>query len=240
MPPEEPKQRSARRTSISDMVQRYEAIGGRGTPTPSQAIASLPSGPPSPVHRPVSAKAGPSGIGNGPLKIFPDNGKAPSQVTGVSESFTRLGGGDTAKSRTMKEALNHNVSVPRSPTKTRRVSEKVPASTDDALRTRKMSLKTEPFSSTSNTRPEPFTAVRKAATTQNLQSVQPPRSPRKATLTIPQNPPSNADEPPNSPSPDRPYQGVGKLIDQWQKKSAEAEQSRPVQAKRIVVPKTFI
>jgi AP2-associated kinase len=37
-------------------------------------------------------------------------------------------------------------------------------------------------------------------------------------------PPNESDD--RSPSPERPYQGVGKLIDQWQRKSAEAEASR--------------
>jgi len=70
-PPEEPKARTSRRTSISDMVQRYEAISGK-------VITSSPPGPPSPV-RSVSAKD-PTGLESG-RRPFTDGGQVTTHQT---------------------------------------------------------------------------------------------------------------------------------------------------------------
>jgi len=48
----------------------------------------------------------------------------------------------------------------------------------------------------------------------------------------PATPPPAADPPLRSPSPERPYQGVGKLIDQWQRKTADAEPDRNLGPRR--------
>jgi len=52
---------------------------------------------------------------------------------------------------------------------------------------------------------------------------------QKSQLSIPVRkpvtPPPEA-HPSRSPSPEKPYQGVGKLIDQWQRKTADAESER--------------
>jgi AP2-associated kinase len=51
-------------------------------------------------------------------------------------------------------------------------------------------------------------------------------------MSIPPNTPSKAKDESHSPADNEPYQGVSKLIDQWQKKSADAEQSRPLPNKK--------
>lgn len=53
---------------------------------------------------------------------------------------------------------------------------------------------------------------------------------RKPTLPLLDEPARSGDT--RSPSPERPYQGVGKLIDQWQRKTAESEATRTPAPKR--------
>lgn len=178
LPPEEPKARTnVRRSSISDMVQRYEAIGTRSGPAP----------PPKP-----STLTAP----NGRLRTSP----APSQVFGSDSKSSQVNGGSTS-SLTLPDDDISSASKPSSRTSP---SSPLPETTraegkEGTTRSRRTSLK-----------PESSTFSPKKSATED------------ASTRLPE---------PRSPSPERPYQGVGKLIDQWQRK-VEADS-----AKSVVVPK---
>ncbi|TFK56872.1 hypothetical protein OE88DRAFT_1650364 [Heliocybe sulcata] len=58
-----------------------------------------------------------------------------------------------------------------------------------------------------------------------------PERPRMQALPI-RKPTVSAEEPTTPQSPDKPYQGVGRLIDQWQRKTAEADKTGPSQMPR--------
>ncbi|KAF9531881.1 hypothetical protein CPB83DRAFT_847965 [Crepidotus variabilis] len=221
LPPDDIKSaRTTRRTSISDMVQKYEAIGGRKTPT-------LPTGPPSPVHLPIPVKGG----------VSLENGRKPFLDTSKPIA-DRLG--SPAKTRT-NTFDNQNFSLGASPSgrsnRNRIVSDNqksVLGASENISRVRKLSVRNE--ATTSDTRTDQLAAARTAVklSQEHISSPQPSRSPRKPTMSLTQ----NTEEPRTPVEADRPYQGVGKLIDQWQKKTAEADQSRPVApAKRSFTPK---
>ncbi|KAJ3514015.1 hypothetical protein NLJ89_g2618 [Agrocybe chaxingu] len=246
VPPEETRPRAARRTSISDMVQRYEAIGSKVTP-----VTSLAPRPSSPLHRPVSAKGTSANLENGRPKIFPDAVKpANLAVSASSEASTRSAPG-SSKSRTISKeparqtTLNsHTTGMSRTATTLGKPpsseKERPTFSTDSTPRPRRISVKAE-SSAASSSRPDIFSSrPTQSQSSQEADTPRPPRSPHKPTLSISNNPPPSKVEDP-SPSPERPYQGVGRLIDQWQKKSVEAEQSRagpPV--KRTNIRKTSL
>ncbi|KAF8971667.1 hypothetical protein BDZ97DRAFT_1136609 [Flammula alnicola] len=226
-PPQESRPRATRRTSISDMVQRYEAIGGA-----AKSMVSLPPGPPSPIYRPVSTKTNLASMENGRIqKSFPDQYKDNSSKVSMSNDSSTRSGGDPLKARTpLKEPIRQTTGVTRSPSKAHRkfTSEREkPALSqttgENTPRPRRISVKAEPSRELSLARTD--TVI--SHPTKVPASVNPNRSPRKPASSLTEDTSSRADEP-RSPSPERPYQGVGKLIDQWQKKSAEADQSRVV------------
>jgi AP2-associated kinase len=188
LPPEEPVQRSSiRRTSISDMVQRYEGIGAK----PKSAGLG---GPPSAVDtsRPTSKLT----------PVLTENGRfSRGQVNSEGEKTSLL------------SLPNNRSSSSRGPTDTHRASP-VP-------------LRTSPIGAPT---PLQHDAIRK-------ESENPVPRPRRASLkpdiSRPTFPSRKSTEDSllrsgdgRSPSPERPYQGVGKLIDQWQRKTAEAEPPR--------------
>lgn len=226
-PPQEPRPRAVRRTSISDMVQKYEAIGGaRGVPKSPNPLAP---GPPSPIHRPVSTKSNSVSAENSRVhKPFPD--RKPSKTSTSSDSSSRSTGGDPSKSRTtVNEPVRQATQLSRTPTKThtRMASEKgksiMSQGLDNTPRPRRISIKAE----TATTKSAFVLTDTGTGRPVKLESSGPSSSPRKPliSLTADEGTPK-AEEPSRSPSPERPYQGVGRLIDQWQKKSAEAEQGR--------------
>ncbi|KDR85677.1 hypothetical protein GALMADRAFT_234684 [Galerina marginata CBS 339.88] len=224
MPPQEAKPRATRRTSISDMVQRYEAIGGSAKPP-----SIIPPSSPSPVHRPVSAKltSVPSESGR-VQRSFPEPIKPVALKTSVSNDASSYSGGDPLKPKTTYEPVRQTTTgLSRTPTKVQRkfttdkdMTAPGPSPTPDKgiQRLRRISVKAElPPMASSHSRSE--TSSTKPLSSE---SFRPPSSPRKAAMSVGEDSPSKSEEP------ERPYQGVGRLIDQWQKKSAEAEQARPV------------
>ncbi|KIM47542.1 hypothetical protein M413DRAFT_439207 [Hebeloma cylindrosporum] len=230
-PPQEPKPRAVRRTSISDMVQKYEAIGGARASAKSPN--TLAPGPPSPIHRPISAKSNSASAENGRVhNSFADKKPVLSSKTSLSSDIpSRSTGGDPSKPRaTVKEPVRQATQLSRTPTKThnRTASEKgkstVSQGADSTPRPRRISVKAEPATTKS-------TFVRTdtgAGRPSKLESSGSSSSPRKPLISLTtEEGTAKVEEPPRSPSPERPYQGVGRLIDQWQKKSAEAEQGRP-------------
>ncbi|KAM6498640.1 hypothetical protein JOM56_006588 [Amanita muscaria] len=170
--PPEPKRRESRRNSITDMVERYEAISMQG-----------------PVPRSPS-----------PLAM-----KKTSSGKGTSQPH----GGDSLPSLTIPSAPTTPVKMQRpSPTRVKALASpsykaEVPAVsaasavTTSVPRARKQSLK-------------PFENLKPPVSLQKLLSVDDKK----------ERPSAIADR---SPSPERSYQGVGKLIDQWQRKAEAAE-----------------
>ncbi|KAJ3845354.1 hypothetical protein F5878DRAFT_269261 [Lentinula raphanica] len=184
-PPEMPPVRTTRRTSITDMVQRYEAI---------DAVAR-------------------TGIPTASSRILPHKASA-SQSENVPSSHT---------SRTKQDGVTHerlptvdDTQSRSSPTKTRSVSTGIPRASPN----KHSSASEEHMPETTTPRP------RRTSTKPDAQISFPPM--RKPTVV--------ADEPVRSdirsPSPERPYQGVGKLIDQWQRKTTESEATRTPIPKR--------
>ncbi|KAK7063638.1 kinase domain-containing protein [Favolaschia claudopus] len=198
-PPEDPKPRShMRRTSISDMVQRYEAIGG-STKSPGSTAAS-PISPPM-----LPSKSTPIGFAapraeNGTRFTSVSTQSTASSSAGVTNSRSTnttplpvpsAGLGDPSKG--YSSGLPPRVSptgLPRTTTPLQQQQQREPEIA--APRARRMSYKSVDLMGGSSSGPPS----------------------RKTTM-------DSAAEP--SPSPERPYQGVGKLIDQWQRKTAESD-----------------
>ena len=222
VPPEEPTPRAVRRTSISEIVDRYEAIGGR----------AKSGGPPSPLPKPMTSRTmsisveprriqKPS-ISTSSNNVFSQSVLLSKTSTSMSSdpSHSNLGGGDPSKFHSL--SMEPPRQATRSPTKPRKSlalekSEVTPV--DNATpRPRKISRKAEPF--------EPV--VSKAQT-----EIFTPTNPHRKSNTLfgtDSLPPTKSED--RSSSPEVPYQGVGKLIDQWQKKTAEADSQTTFAGKR--------
>ena len=159
----------SRRTSITDIVQRYEGISGSGRRSPSLPGKSLPS--PSVPPRPVEIKA------------------HQNEHRNIGSSHTRFIKVSPTNSPITRQGLSLNV-----------------PEEDKIYR---------PGSRISPTRTSPR------------------RSPvefgRGSPSQLQQNSVGDEAPEPNSPSPERSYAGVSRLIDQWQKK---AEDSNPVGTRR--------
>ncbi|KAF4611694.1 hypothetical protein D9613_004200 [Agrocybe pediades] len=232
LPPEEPK-RATRRTSISDMVQRFEAIGGS-----AKSPTYIPAGPPSPIHRPVSTKSTSVSNSAGSYKVFPSQNKPIPAKKSISSNVTGRLSAEPPKTTSSSSSQGAPSSQPtgmnRTPTRSHSrkptvdIKEKPTRSVtpDRAVsRARRMSTKADaPSSSSSPSKAETSVAARTRKISMPAQSLNAPEPARKPVISLKseEEPSSRADE--RSPSPERPYQGVGKLIDQWQKKSAEAAQ----------------
>ena len=227
-PPEELIPRN-RRTSISDIVDRYEAIGGK----------AKSSGPPSPLPKPMtnrimSISAEPRRVQKPSSSTSSNNilsqsvllSKTSTSMSSDPSSHSNMGGGDLSKSHSASVELSRKAT--RSPTKPRKSlavekSELIHTqSVDNATpRPRRISRKAEPF--------EPVVSQPVKASTEIFT----PKSPQRKTSTLfgtDSLPPTKLED--RSSSPERPYQGVGKLIDQWQKKTAEADSQTTFAGKR--------
>ncbi|KAJ7146397.1 hypothetical protein C8R44DRAFT_898236 [Mycena epipterygia] len=206
-PPEDPRPRvHTRRTSISDMVQRYEAIGGK---SPASSTAPSPVPPPLTASK-SAASAAPPRAENGRYTSVSSQGTSSSASAGINGrpagstslplASSSAGLGDPSKSASLPPRVSPT-GLPRAGTPLR-----------------------EPLPRTGTPQREPESAA-------------PPRTRRTSYKSVDiggaaSGPPSRkatGDE--RSPSPERPYQGVGKLIDQWQRKTAEPDRG-PVGGKR--------
>lgn len=209
---------STRRGSISDIVSKYEALrtGGSGTAgastttqTPISAAGSRFSKTPSPVAANYPTRTKPPEVGL-------------SMETGV---------GMTSRTYSIKRRPSPG------PTPTSAIS---PPSASESANTmaKPDPVRSRPIPSwNADTPPSRHQA---AASTEGLSvnnlASQPMRTPSPEPLPARTIQPS---PPPHSPAPERPYQGVGKLIDQWQRKTEEAAESarkaplrRPLKAQR--------
>ena len=234
VPPEEPIPRAVRRTSISDIVDRYEAIGGK---------AKL-GGPPSPHSKPMtlgttSISVEPRRIQKPSLSTTSNNILSQSVLlskTSISSDSSHSNmGGDPSKSHPVSVGLSRQAT--RSPTKPRKSLALEKSELNELIHTQ----------SADNATPRPRRISRKAESFEPVvsQSVKAPTeiftptNPHRKSTTLCGTdllPPTKSED--RSPSPERPYQGVGKLIDQWQKKTAEADSQTTFVGKRgSFVPK---
>ncbi|KAJ3789280.1 hypothetical protein GGU10DRAFT_305522 [Lentinula aff. detonsa] len=181
-PPEAPQTRTTRRTSISDMVQRYEAIDAVArTGIPSASSRNLPHKVP---------------------------GSQTEKDTSLQASSSKRDGHGNENSSTVDDTP--------SSTRTRSASSGIPRPSPNK------------HSTASEEHPEMATPrARRISTRPDAQNPFPPM--RKPTL-VGEEPSRSGDI--RSPSPERPYQGVGKLIDQWQRKTVESEATRTPIPKR--------
>lgn len=186
-PPEDPPQQSRiRRTSISDIVQRYEGISGKPRSTGL-------GGPPSPgVSRPAG-KFGPPLTENGRFS----RGQANLEV-GKEQRLLPVSSDRNSSSRGL---IDTNRASP-APLRTSPIGAPTP-------------LQHDVIRESENPVPRPR---RSSFKPEMARPIFPTRKSTEESLVRP------ADG--RSPSPERPYQGVGKLIDQWQRKTAEAEPVR--------------
>lgn len=202
-PPEDTAPHSVRRTSISDMVQRYEALEASARVTGNSTISS-------PIN---SAKSLPSREYSQDSPAIQVVKTSPEKATVPLPGFSTTAANSLLKRRTSLTVL------PR-PGSSR--SQRIFPNSPDAP------------SSASLEESEVGTLVPRKSSILISESIKFPVASRKAgersmrqtqlePLTTTSHP---TDERPSSP--ERPYQGVGKLIDQWQRKSAEAEASRSV------------
>jgi len=161
----------SRRTSITDMVHRYEGIGGPGTKSPS--LPGMPVLSPSVPQKPVGLRP------------------HQNENQNIGSSHTRFIKVSPTNSPAMRQGLS--LGVPE--------DDKIGRPGSRTSPTQKTSPRRSPIGLGRSNFPQP---------TQQL------------------SPGDDAPEP-KSPSPERSYAGVSKLIDQWQKK---AEESNPANARK--------
>ena len=216
--PEEPVRRAVRRTSICDIVERYEAIGGK----------AKPGGPPSPLPkttRTVSISAEPRRIQKPSISTSSKNALSSSRSVLLSKasmsndsSHSNIGGDPSKSQLVSKEPPRQAMRTPTKPRKSLALEE------DEVIHTQ-LADNTTPRPRRISRKAEPQVVPQSGKVLSEAETSTPMNSPRKSTLfgTDLLSPKSED----RSSSPERPYQGVGKLIDQWQKKSAEAD-SQPI------------
>ncbi|CAE6534419.1 unnamed protein product [Rhizoctonia solani] len=232
--PNAPTKRSVRRGSISDMVSKYEALA-----VDEPAAATAGSG----VQRRPSIAPKPAGLRAPPPKTERERAKSPEPAP---RSPSRA---ETARPRSPSRAER-----PRSPSRAERERPRTPSRAErprsPSRAEQEVSIttaSTSVFNRENRVRQSPTEMMREVPIQDgNARGGRPP-SPTKFTHPVVQPqparaagsrlhtiepphgkeepPPARAPEPPASP--DKPYQGVGRLIDQWQKK-AGAEPARPL------------
>ncbi|KAG6868486.1 hypothetical protein C0993_002024 [Termitomyces sp. T159_Od127] len=201
-PPEDVNRRShIRRTSISDIVQRYEDISGAtepinlSSPPVARAVVKLPGLAKSDARPPKP-----------PLRFEKENGTSTLPVP--------VGDRRPSTSPTEFNALS-TVPITNCPIPIRRPPESDLISTTPAFG-RPIAIRHHTVSKGSDVISPPTSLKSEAARPINF--------PAPSTIDDSLSHPESG----TSSSPERPYQGVSKLIDQWQKKTAEAESSRTV------------
>ncbi|KAG6873851.1 hypothetical protein C0995_010463 [Termitomyces sp. Mi166 len=205
-PPEDVK-RNVRRTSISDIVQHYEDISGAIKLTGSTNLSS-PTAPRAVAKLPGLAK-----------NDAPPPKPAPNSEKERATSTLPVPVGDYVASQRSKSSTEFNppptAPIASRPSPIRRPESNLPSATPVLGR--------------------PVAVIRHHTLDKGSDAIPPSVPLRSEAVRVPKFPvPSTTDdttsriESGTSSSPERPYQGVSKLIDQWQKKTAEAESSRTV------------
>lgn len=199
--------RSARRSSISDMVQRYEAIGTRQGPGP-------PAAAPTPAVKPAGLSVKPSSTGAGSTTVASTNASA-SSPSSAALRFPKL---SPTNSPVLSKA---NLVVPEdagqgSNSLQKDVSAKgrtSPAPSLTGLPSRGSAKASDTNTTIVNGLPRRASPMFTRKPSPRLPSPEPVvasmPSPRKAGFS--------GEEVVRSPSPEKPYQGVSSLIDRWQR-----------------------
>jgi AP2-associated kinase len=213
--------RSIRRGSISDIVSKYEALNAveTGTSSTKSRISKTPS--PTTHSRQMSTSTT-SGITRSPESKVAKLGsetKAPNSTNNGDRP-------PRPPSSSKPNSVNTSRATARR-TSTSDSSSGGPPSPAAPRVMRKSTLEAPSFTQA----PRSSSPVRLVG-----MQPQPTRSLTSDSSTSPDNNPPSID----SPSPERPYQGVGKLIDQWQKKTEEAEKEQtPIQRRGGPVRRGF-
>ncbi|KAF8346995.1 hypothetical protein F5887DRAFT_1177857 [Amanita rubescens] len=206
-PIEVKRRQNVRRTSITDMVEKYEAMGGNAK------HIELGSRPPSPLI----------------IRKSPSSKSAPQ----VMERDRSLGSVDIGASLAVPPSPTTPSRQRTSPTRMTRANAGITTSPGD----RRMYYDSPKPSETpegrkSNVLENMAPRIRKLSL-KPLENLKPPVSLQDLLAADDRKEKLNADR---SPSPDRSsYQGVGRLIDQWQRKAEEAEPRPPGGGKRSSV-----
>ncbi|KAG9126151.1 hypothetical protein FRC07_004670 [Ceratobasidium sp. 392] len=204
-----PTKRSVRRGSISDMVSRYEALAsqttGEATPAASTGVQRRPSIANKPAGLRVPSGAAPPARRRSPSPV----GAAPRSPERTTKELSVFSGSNRV--RTSPKEIMRDVPIQ---------DGRAPSPTNEGRRSRPPSpLKmTHPIVQPTPT-PAPGSGSGRGRT---LHTITPPH-PKEVGQEL------RAPSPPASP--DKPYQGVGRLIDQWQKKAGAAEPARPLGAR---------
>lgn len=225
VPSPDTRSQRMRRTSISDMVQRYEAMGGGGSAAPSPASRQPNS----------STQLGVSSIARSTTThVSPPSGSAvPSLASRQPNTSTQLGVSSLSRSTTTQVSSSSRrnqlgaVGLPglatdpsKKPLAGIGVSDKPRA--EHASPIGLPGLAIERKSSYSGRR----SPIKSSATggvgggTSGEGGLDAPVRPIPKRSFSPA-PPATSDDV-QSPAPEKPYQGVGRLIDEWQRKTADA------------------
>ncbi|KAG1757841.1 hypothetical protein EDB19DRAFT_1659341 [Suillus lakei] len=209
VPEDNPRKHGARRTSISDMVQRFEAIGGKAR-----------------------------GIGTGPPVIIPKSTglRMPTSPAGIGRAVDVTG---TSPSSPLVSRFTASRVVTPAPEESGPGvdSGKRPSAIDLARAAlagqdqnkADMNIRNPVVGLPSGTpsRFTPGSSVGRSGPLDGLPASLPFSSPKPAAPL----------EESRSPSPDKPYQGVGKLIDQWQRKTEVDSPRAPIPRRGGYTPK---
>jgi AP2-associated kinase len=230
------RHKSPRRGSISDMVSRYEAMS---VVSGYSASTEAPSKPKPPVAtKPATLKVGQQPAG-------PNRSPAATSPAFATTSNVMLTQSNYQEPRDVKmnTAVKHRTSSLLFTASESPIDREPPPSAQKK-HSREISLGV-PISS----QPVKFSPVRRASLSPHHRPLPDPQQEASDSFTSSQRgrrpleifsdreqythtvPPPRAVTPPrpHSPSPDPPYQGVGKLIDQWQKKTQEeVEGAKPI------------
>ncbi len=242
VPSPDTRSQRTRRTSISDMVQRYEAMGGSGGGGGGSAA-------PSPASRQANTSTftqmGASSLARSTTtRVSPPPGGAAalSPVPRQPNTSTQLGASSLSRSTTTHVSPSRRsqlsaVGLPglaadpsKKPVAVIGVSDKPRA--EHASPIGLPGLAAERKSSVAYTgRRSPIKTDATAGAGVGGGGLDAPMRPIPMRSFSPA-PPAMSDDV-QSPSPEKPYQGVGRLIDEWQRKTADAEAPRsPVSRRR--------
>lgn len=201
---------SPRRGSISDMVDLYENLGGGARSKDPPALASKPIG--------LKLTKTPSPIASRFPAVSPTGASFSADQVSSLLSNAKPKPKQQRRSPTMTlfndlNSLSHGSAAPENTRTKEDFVSRVPRrrSVSPSKRTNTTSFKAIP----------PVSAPSKPLKPPSLSI------PKVSKPTLPNSNPRTpvTETPISSPSPERPYQGVGKLIDQWQRKTEEADPS---------------
>lgn len=183
--------KQSRRSSISEMVSRYEAIGVSGQGKANGQTAA-PAAAPAPASKPTR------------LRVVSPTTASP---TAASMRFPKISPASSPIKTTFRPSLDIPAGSTKSPESPKRTSP-VPSS---PVRQRASPMPQ------SQKGPQHSLDLRQVERTERKSPLPSPKDERASSISTEESKHSE----PRAPSPERPYQGVGRLIDQWQKKSEE-------------------